>query len=462
MNRPSVFEFANRSRWFGLRENKNMNIQNSRTLEKIRDNVSRKTKQWEIVCEETDETHLSFSNNALKSVSSHKRFGMGLRVICNGRIGFSSTTRPDSKTLAQDALSSAAFGQTCFFSFPENSLTPSAAIYDKSLCDVDMRELKSLGTRAIGKLRDAFPEAQCDADIGAARGRVTLVNSSGFHGSYEKTTAGFFAGALLTQKDGLLEVHDGHAQCAAGIDADEIVSRIIRKLKYCKKNVTVPTGKYDVIFSPSAFSQILSALRPGVSGKMIQKGMSPLMGKLGEKLFDAAITLWDDPLRDGAVLSQPFDGEGVPSIRKAILEKGALKNYLLDLQTAGQLHMASTGNASRNYSSQPSPAPSTWVVEGGNEPLKTMLRNVKDGIMIDELIGWAGNPLAGEFSGNVGMGFKIQNGKLTARVKDCIVSGNIFSLFSSVGALSREQEWVHGSVLCPYAFFENVSVAGKG
>lgn len=433
-----------------------------KVLDKVQDEVSRRTEQWEIVCEETEETHLSFSNNAMKSVSRHKRFGIGLRVICSGRIGFSCTTRPFSTRLVDDAVDSASFGQRAAFSFPVKKIQYGVPVYDKAISSFDERESKKTGNGVIEKLRGVFPKAQADVDIGASRMHVHLINSSGFSSSYEKSLFSFFAGALLTQEDGLLEVHEGHVQCSAALDVSAITQKIIRKLKLCKKNVTLPTGKFPVIFTPNAFSSLIGTLRPGVNGKMFQKGASPLIGKLNEKLFDAQLTLWDDPLMENAYGSFPFDGEGVSAYKKTIVENGVLKNILLDLQTAGQLRMKPTGNGARNFSTQPQPGAANWCVEEGESRLKEILGGIKEGLMVDELLGWSGNPLGGEFSGNVGLGYKIQNGKLTARVKNCIVSGNIYELFSRIGALSCEREWIYGTMLCPYAFFENVSVAGKG
>lgn len=431
-------------------------------LSELAEKISRKTKHWEILRESGEDTQLSFASNVLKSVSRHKRFGIGLRVVCDGRIGFSCTTNPCSKNLVDDALSSASFGQKAYFSFPENGAFPEIKIFDGKVFSFDENSAKKTGKEVIERLRKAFPKAHCDADIGASRFYVHLMNSSGFSSSYEKSVFSFFAGALLTQEDGLLEVHEGHVQCNAGLDVSAITQKIIRKMKLCKKNAAMHTGKYPVIFTPNAFSSLIGTLRPGVNGKMLQKGASPLMGKLGEKLFDAQLTLWDDPLVENAYGSHPFDGEGVAGIKKPIVENGALKNYLLDLQTAGQLHMKSTGNALRNFSSQPQPGAANWIVEGGESRLKELLGGIKEGLLVDELLGWAGNPLGGEFSGNVGLGYKIKNGSIVARVKNCIVSGNIYDLFARIGAFSREREWIYGTMLCPYAFFENVSVAGKG
>ncbi|MHC4358788.1 MAG: metallopeptidase TldD-related protein, partial [Planctomycetota bacterium] len=227
------------------------------------------------------------------------------------------------------------------------------------------------------------------------------------------------------------------------------------------KEVRVKSGQYPVIFEAKTMNLLLATFEMGCNGKLVQKGISPLLGKLGEKVMDERVSIFDDATLDFAVGSYPLDGEGTRSSRTPLFEKGVLKNYLFDLQTAGIMSAKSTGNGSRGFSSQPSPGCTNIIVETGDMTLEDMIKDVRYGVLVDQVLGGGqSNTLAGEFSVNLDLGFLIENGKLVGRVKDCMIAGNVFDVFNNIMAIGSEAEW-HGSDHIPPFYFKGLGVVGQ-
>jgi len=203
---------------------------------------------------------------------------------------------------------------------------------------------------------------------------------------------------------------------------------------------------------------LLISLSEGVNGKLVQKGASPLGGRIGEKLLDGRITIHDDAVIDYAASSAPHDTEGLRSRRTPIIEKGVLRSYLFDLQTAGMLNAEPTGNGLRNYGSQPAPGHNNTVVSVGDTPYEEMLRGVRRGLLVDHVLGGGmSNTLAGEFSVNLELGFLIENGALAGRVKNCMLFGNVYELLKDGVEAVGDTAEMKASLSMPHFYFKGIS-----
>jgi len=199
------------------------------------------------------------------------------------------------------------------------------------------------------------------------------------------------------------------------------------------------------------------------NGKPVFEGASPLGDKVGQVVFDKAFSLHDDPTIPFRPGSRPCDDEGVPSRRTPLVSHGIVKGFLYDLRTAGLAGKKSTGNGSRGGGAPPSPAPSALVVAPGKTSFADMVADIKEGLVIEQLIGAGqGNLLGGDFSGNVLLGYKIENGKLVGRVKDTMVAGNVYQVLKNIPAIGSESKWVGGMLYTPPIYCQGLSVSSKG
>lgn len=239
--------------------------------------------------------------------------------------------------------------------------------------------------------------------------------------------------------------------------ADKAVETALKKLGAGE----VETGKYDLIISAKPMRSILSVFSSAFSAKQAQLGLSLLAGKEGEQIASEAVTITDDPMREGVAMQTPFDGEGVATYRKSVIENGKLVTLLHNRETAKKAGTKSTGNAARGGGVKTY----AFCIEAGEYTEDALRELVGNGIYITEVKGLhaGANAVTGDFSIE-SAGFMIENGKLTRPVKSFTVAGNFFELLKSVSAVASNLDiGLGGFTVCgsPDVFAKDMSVAGK-
>ncbi len=416
----------------------------------------------EVIYEEGESRSISFENNKLKSVYTKSIRGVGLRVIKGGKIGFSSTTdfrKPEK--LVTNAIESAKFGQEAKFSFQSKNEFKNIKLFDGNVVDYPIEKGVQVGNDAIDKALSVNPNYECGVGIGKGVSKSRLINSNGLDVSTQSTSFGTSIDILLVKDKGLLWVGEGDSSAKLSDDLGKHVEKALSDLKLAENEVDISTGSYPVVFTSKAIGTLLSTFETGCNGKIVQKGVSPLTGKLGQKILDDRISIYDDPTIDYADGSYSCDDEGVSARRTPLFESGVLKNYIYDLQTAGIMNAVSTGNGTRSFASQPSPGNSNVIVDSGEMKFEDMIKDIKYGILVDQVLGGGqSNVLAGEFSVNIDLGYLVENGEIVGRVKDCMVAGNVFDVFNNIIALGDKPDW-HGSLRVPPFYFGSVNLAGN-
>jgi PmbA protein len=416
----------------------------------------------EIIYEEGESRSISFENNKLKSVYTKSIRGVGLRVIKDGKIGFSSTTdfRIPEK-IVTNAIESAKFGQEAKFEFQSKSEFKDVKLFDGNVVNYPIEKGIQVGNKAIDKALSVNPNYECGVSIGKGVSKSRLINSNGLDVNTQSTSFGTSIDILLVKDNGLLWVGEGESSAKLSDDLGKHVEKALSDLKLAEKEVDISTGSYPVVFTSKAVGTLLSTFETGCNGKIVQKGVSPLTGKLGQKILDDRISIYDDPTIDYADGSYSCDDEGVSARRTPLFESGVLKNYIYDLQTAGIMNAESTGNGTRSFASQPSPGNSNVIVDSGEMKFEDMIKDIKYGILVDQVLGGGqSNVLAGEFSVNIDLGYLVENGEIVGRVKDCMVAGNVFDVFNNIIALGDKSDW-HGSLRVPPFYFRSVNLAGN-
>lgn len=423
----------------------------------------KKVKEAEVYEVNAKETSVLFSANKLKEIKTNFSQGVALRIINKGKIGFASTTNlKDKEKILSSAISSSFFGEKAKFKFPKINKATAVNINNPKIEKLSSEDMIEIAKECLQKIRDKRQDAYSDIQVGKEIKVTKILNSEGFDKSYHKTTFLISLFCLITKKNGLLPVYEIYASTECSPDISLLVQKILQKIKYSEKETNISSQKIPAIFSPKAILSLLEPLKLGINGKLVQKGISPLTQKIGKKIFSQSLTIYDDSTLVGGVHTSPFDDEGMPATKNIIIQKGCLKNILCDLQTSSLLGLPPTSSARRrSISSLPSPDTTNIIIDKGETSIKEMIKELKCGILVDQLIGWGANPLSGEFSGNIELGFNIEKGKITSRIKNGMISGNIYSDFNKILAISREQELTFGANLLPYILIEGASVSGK-
>jgi PmbA protein len=411
-----------------------------------------------------EETPVKFESNRLKELNSRQTAGVALRVIANGRIGFASSTRPgDVDDVVAAALDTAPFGPEAAFDFPGAAEAPGVAVFDAKTEVIKADEMIELGQSLIDAVVAAEPDIKCDGSVRKAVGEVALANSNGGYFTSRGTmlSAGIY-GTLIRGTD-MLFVGEGDASVSPDLDTDMIRTTVLEQLERARRHATCRTAEMPVLFTASGVaSAIIGPLTMAFNGRLVHQNQSPLVGQLGQEKYDTRISLHDDATLDMRPGSRPFDDEGVPSRQIPLIERGVVATFMYDLQTAGLAKTSSTASSSRSLTTQPAISASSLVFSAGDTTFEEMVKGVKEGVIVEELMGAGqGNVMGGDFSGNVLLGYKIENGEIVGRVKDTIVAGNVHEALRSVLAIGSQARWVGGSVYTPPLLFERLAVSSK-
>ncbi|WP_257539362.1 TldD/PmbA family protein [Sphingobium sp. CFD-1] len=270
---------------------------------------------------------------------------------------------------------------------------------------------------------------------GAANGRsqMALATSHGFAGAYAGTSHSTWASVLAGTGADMQRDHASHsARHLEDLDhAEEVGQRAGHRAVARLNPVRIESGMLPIIFDPRVGSSLVGHLIGGIVGPAIARRSSFLLDSLGEALFDSAVTIIDDPLRQRGLRSRPFDGEGLPVARRALIDAGVLTGWLLDSASARQLGLEPTGHASRGGSGAPGAGVSNVHMEPGAISPGDLMADVKRGLYVTELIGMGVNGVTGDYSRGAA-GFLIENGAVTQAVSEITIAGNLKDMFRAL------------------------------
>jgi PmbA protein len=242
---------------------------------------------------------------------------------------------------------------------------------------------------------------------------------------------------------------------------DKMLAELLQKYRQAETVGSISSGVFPVLFTPRAVSSAIGNLFDTIlSGQAVVQKATPLADRLGEKLFDERLTIVEDPTL--GVSACPFDDEGTPTSTKSLIERGIVKQFYWDRRWGARHGVSSTGNGFRGGLSRPGPDLVNLCISSGQTSVEDLIAGMEEGLIVDQVLG-AGqsNQLAGEFSVNLDLGYKVERGKIVGRVKNTMVAGNIFDAFNNLVDLSNRQEWVGGGAFVPHILFANLGVAAR-
>ena len=298
------------------------------------------------------------------------------------------------------------------------------------------------------------------AEAGWQRLSIALAASNGFARAYTTSRYSLSVAVLAGEGTGMERDYDYASTVhAEDLRSPEEIGRVAGEKAVARLGPRkVATAQVPVIYDPRVAGGIVRHLADAINGAAVARGTTFLKNKLGEQIFSPSITIVDDALRRRGLRSKPFDGEGVATRRHAIVEKGVLKTWILDLRSARQLKMETTGHASRGTSSPPSPGTTNLYLEPGAVDPKALMADIKSGFYITELIGFGVNGVTGDYSRGAG-GFWIEDGQLAFPVSEVTVAGNLTDMFRNLTA-AADLEFRYGTD-SPSLRIDGMTVAGQ-
>lgn len=270
---------------------------------------------------------------------------------------------------------------------------------------------------------------------GASMGRsqIALATSHGFAGSYAATSHGTWASVLAGEGAGMQRDHASHsARHLADLEDAEHIGRRAGHRAIARLGAEkIKGGAMPVIFDPRAGGSLLGHLIGAIAGSAITRRSSFLLDDMGKLLFDSAVSIIDDPLVKRGLRSRPFDGEGLPTHKSALIENGVLTGWLLDSASARQLGLKPTGHASRGTSGAPGVSVTNVYMQAGTAAPGDLMHGITRGIYVTELIGMGVNPVTGDYSRGAS-GFLIENGAVSHAVTEITIAGNLKDMFAAL------------------------------
>nr|WP_249159682.1 TldD/PmbA family protein [Bradyrhizobium tropiciagri] len=291
-------------------------------------------------------------------------------------------------------------------------------------------------------------------------GGMVLVTSTGFHGSYLRSSHSISTTAISGEGTGMERDYDfTSALHGADLESPAVVGRKAGERAVARTNPRkVETCKVPVVFDPRVAGSMIGHLVGAINGASIARKTSFLKDKLGEQLFSKNIRIIDDPLRVRGLRSQTFDAEGVKVKQTALIDAGVLTTWILDSATARELGLVTTGHAHRGVSSSPSPGSYNLHLEPGTATPTELISDIKQGFYVTDLIGSGVNGVTGDYSRGAS-GFWIENGEITYAVSEVTIAGHLLPMFKSLVA-ANDLEFRYG-VNAPTLRIEGLTLGGR-
>ena len=297
---------------------------------------------------------------------------------------------------------------------------------------------------------------------GASRGetRVALVSSNGFAGSYRRSGCGLSVSVLAGEGTAMESEYDWSQAVHAADLADPAAlgrtagERAVRRLGPVKPE----TALMPVVFEQRLAGRLVGALAGAINGAAVARGTSFLKDAMGEAVLKQGMALIDDPGRQRGPASRPFDAEGLLCMRRALVEDGVLRSWLLDLRSARQLGAPPAGHAVRSAGSAPGPASSNLYLEPGRLSPEALIGEVENGVFVTALMGHGVDLVAGRYSQGAA-GFAIRGGKLAEPVSEITIAGDLRDML--LGLDAADDLVFRGATNAPTLRIEAMTVGGR-
>jgi PmbA protein len=340
---------------------------------------------------------------------------------------------------------------------------PDLALFDPADRSVDVETRIQDARAAEAAARDSDPRIDNSegSQIGSSFSHVAYGSSAGFFGEYDTAIHSLFSEPVAKSNGGLQRdywytiarrLSDLEQPTSVGRRAAE---RALRRLGAKR----VKTAEAAVIFDPVTAPSLLGHIVNCINGYSVYRQTSYLADKLGETIATTSMTVIDDGIRPGGLGSKPFDGEGLPTRRTVVVDRGRLSSYLLDSYSARKLEMKSTGNATRSPGSPPSASSTNLWLEPGAQSLDEIIASTDRGLLVTELIGMGFNPITGDYSRGAA-GLWIESGEIVGPVDELTIAGNLSEMLMDIDAIGSDLLWL-GSTASPSLRISKMMIAGE-
>lgn len=407
---------------------------------------------------------------ALEEAQREEGTDIGLRVFVGQRTAIVSASDTTSRTVSEMAERAVAMAREA----PENPYAgladtdqittnwdvTSLELYD-STDEPDPAALQEDAAQAEAAALEVEGISQVQsASAGYGAREVFLAGSNGFAGGYQRSDRGLSCVAIAGTGAGMERDYDGDSRIfqsdlrSAAEIGRTAAERTLQRIDARKP----PTGAFPVLFDERIASSLIGHLLGAINGSAITRGASFLRDAMGTQVLPKGLSLIEDPHRPRIGGSRPFDGEFLPTSKRALIEDGILLGWTLDLATGRQLGLPSSGNAARGTGSGPTPSPWNIALTQGTASRAELIRDMGTGLLVTSMIGATINPNTGDYSRGAA-GLWIENGEVTHAINECTIAGNLQDMLLAM--IPANDARAHLSRVVPSLLVPGMTIAGS-
>jgi len=439
------------------------------------DLLNRATKQGaseaDVVVADGETFSVQVRLSAVDRLTKAREKRLGLRVFFGKRSASASTSDFSRESLDRLVSDTCALAKAVVeddqSGLPDKNLMaedqPDLDLYDPTRLETEAQIELARRAEAAALAADPRVTNSEGAEFDSSSGQILLGNSHGFLGDYRSSTFSVSVSPIATAPDSDSMQQDSWYAVRhrfARLDSPESVGqeaarRAVRRLGAKK----LSTRRAPVVFDQEMAASLLGNLCHAASGYALYKGASFLIGQLGKQLAPDFVTIYDDGRLPSGLGSRPFDGEGLPTRKTTVVERGVLTSYLLDTYSGRKLGLASTGNASRGVGESPSVGPTNFYLVPGTTGPSEIIRSVREGLFVTELIGFGVNMVTGDYSRGAA-GFWIEHGELAYPVEEITIAGNLKQMFADIEMVGSDLEF-RSRIASPTIKIREMMIAGS-
>ena len=409
----------------------------------------------------------------VESLTAAVQSGVGIRAWIGHRVGYAYGTdlsEAGVAAIASRAAEAAEVADEDEFAAPPQpaSFEALAGLSDPSVGEWEAARVAELAIAVERTALEADPRlvAVETAVYADADEQIAIASSTGVAGEYASSSCYAYLQALA-EGEGARETGLGFglARGPRGLDPEAIGREGAQRALAMIGAGKPESRSCPVVLDETVAASFVGLIGGGLGARAVQRGRSPLAGRLGDEIASEAFALHDDGRAPEGPASAPFDGEGVPRRRTPLIEGGRLRAYLYDTYAANREGVEGTGSASRNgYRSLPSASASNLVVAPGSHSLQQLLADAGEGVYVTDVAGLHSgvNPVTGVFSVGAS-GRMIRGGELAEPVREFTIAGELVAMLSAVSAAGAEPRWVPfgGSVSTPPLLIAAMAISGS-
>ncbi|ARJ69303.1 TldD/PmbA family protein [Paracoccus contaminans] len=395
---------------------------------------------------------------------------IGLRVLIGGRQACVSASDRSARTIAEMAERAVAMAREAPVDDMIGLADPAELSPQRDALGLDLDDglaapqpeaLLDLALRAEAAALavDGVRMAE-SAGASAMHRRLWMAGTNGFSGGYGRSSHGISAVAITGEGTGMERDWASESRVwQDDLPAPEEIGRRAGERAVARRGARKPpTGAFPILYDERVAATLIAHLLSAVNGTAVARGASWLLGELGNPVLPAGMDLIEDPRLPRHPSSRPFDGEGLPTARRAVVSDGVLAGWTLDLATGRKLGMRSTASAVRGTSAPPSPGVSNMILTAGSASPAELIRDMGRGLVVTSMLGASINPTTGDYSRGAA-GFWVENGQLAYPVNECTIAGNLRDMLMRMTPANDLPDWRTHRV--PSLLVEGMTVAGQ-